>query len=163
MKEQTYFNFNWMLLLTARRALQTEIPSLACQLKKVRFVKWYMYSCAHNHQRCKPLGSPGVIATPEKNFRYVPLRCHSACILRSQSMENSGIFNKQWKPRPIGPYHRVHYWAWSYCRLMLGFQKGKNGWETTEKKQRIVLKKTGRTKKTLSFFGQEEFQNPGQY
>ena len=47
-----------------------------CQLKKVRFVKWYMYGCAHNPKGARHLGSPGVIATPEKNFRYVPLGCH---------------------------------------------------------------------------------------
>ena len=40
--------------------------------------------------------------------------------------------------------------SWNYRRLILRYQKGKNGWETTEKWQRIVLKKTGWTKKTLS-------------
>ena len=52
------------------------------------------------------------------------------CILRSQSME---IPHTQ-----------------SYCKLMLGCQKGKNGWETTEKGQRSA-KKTGQTTKGKSF------------
>ena len=61
------------------------------------------------------------------------------------------------------PISGVHYGTWNYRRLILRYQKGKNGWETTEKWQRIVLKKTGWTKKTLSFFGKEEFQNLGEY
>ena len=60
-------------LLLAKPCRQKFQP---CQLKKVRFVKCYMYSCIHKRQMCKPLKSPGVIATPEKNLRYVPLRCH---------------------------------------------------------------------------------------
>ena len=51
------------------------------------------------------------------------------------------------------PIAGVHYRTWNYRRLILRYQKGKNGWETTEKRQRIVLKKTGWTKKTLSFIG----------
>ena len=51
------------------------------------------------------------------------------------------------------PTSGVHYGTWNYRRLMLRYQKGKNGWETTEKWQRIVLNKTGWTKKTFSFFG----------
>ena len=35
MNEQTYFNFNWMLLLTARQALQTEIPTLSIEKSEV--------------------------------------------------------------------------------------------------------------------------------
>ena len=54
---------------------------------------------------------------------------------------------------PITSVHYRHYRAQSYRRLMLGYQKAKNGWETTEKRQTIVLKKIGLTKKTLSFFG----------
>ena len=38
----------------------------------------------------------------------------------------------------------------SYRKLMLGCQKGKNGWETTEKGQQSA-KKTGETKKRKSF------------
>ena len=40
------------------------------------------------------------------------------------------------------PISGVHYYCtWNYRRLMLRYQKGKNGWETTEKWQRIVLKR----------------------
>ena len=39
------------------------------------------------------------------------------------------------------PTSGVHYCTWNYRRLMLRYQKGKNGWETTEKWQRIVLKR----------------------
>ena len=42
-------------------------------------------------------------------------------------------------------------------KLMLGFQKSKNGWETTEKGQRTV-KKTGETKKGKSFKNQENIK-----
>ena len=52
------------------------------------------------------------------------------CILRSQSVE---IPHTQ-----------------SYRKLMLGCQKGKNSWETTEKGQQSA-KKTGETKKSKSF------------
>ena len=42
-------------------------------------------------------------------------------------------------------------------KLMLGFQKSKNGWETTEKGQRTV-KKTGETKKGKSFKNRENIK-----
>ena len=35
----------------------------------------------------------------------------------------------------------VHYHAQNYRRLMLGCQKGENGWESTEKRQRVALKR----------------------
>ena len=59
------------------------------------------------------------------------------CILRSQSME---ILHTQ-----------------NCCKLMLGCQKGKNGWETTEKGQ-TSSKKTGETKKRKSFKNQENIK-----
>ena len=52
------------------------------------------------------------------------------CILRSQSME---LLHTQ-----------------NYRKLMLGCQKGKSGWETTEKGQRSA-EKTGETKKRKSY------------
>ena len=42
-------------------------------------------------------------------------------------------------------------------KLMLGFQKSKNGWQTTEKGQRTV-KKTGETKKGKSFKNRENIK-----
>ena len=58
-------------------------------------------------------------------------------ILRSQSMEIPHTQN--------------------YRTLMLGCQKGKNGWETTEKGQ-TSSKKTGETKKRKSFKNQENIK-----
>ena len=39
-----------------------------------------------------------------KNLRYVPQRCHFLHFEITVN-GNSGVFNGQWKVRPIGPYH----------------------------------------------------------
>ena len=114
-----------------------------CQLKKVRFVKWYMYSYTHKRQRCKPVSSPGVIATPAKNLRYVPLRCHFLHFEITVNGKIVAFLTGSGSQGQLALITAVHYRARSYRRLMLGYQKGKNGWETTEKQQRIVFKHTG--------------------
>ena len=48
------------------------------------------------------------------------------------------------------PIPGVHYGTWNYHTLMLRYQKGKNGWETTEKQQRIVLRLVEQRKHCLS-------------
>ena len=58
-------------------------------------------------------------------------------------MENSGVFNRQWKLRPIGSYHISALSTLSSPKLSQAhawIPKAKNGWETTEKRQTIVLK-----------------------
>ena len=49
------------------------------------------------------------------------------------------------------PISGVHYGTQNYRRLMLRYQKDKNGWETTEKCQRIVLKKDWLNKENIIF------------
>ena len=49
------------------------------------------------------------------------------------------------------PITSVHYRGQSYRRIMLGYQTGKNGWEATEKRQRIVLKKDWCNKENIIF------------
>ena len=49
------------------------------------------------------------------------------------------------------PISGVHYGTRNYRRLMLRYQKDKNGWETTEKCQRIVLKKDWLNKENIIF------------
>ena len=68
--------------------------------------------------------------SPGKNCKICASKMPFCCIKRSQSME---ILHTQ-----------------NYRKLMFGCQKGKNGWETTEKGQRSA-KKTGQTKKGKSF------------
>ena len=74
--------------------------------------------------------------------------------MRSQSIENSGVFNRQWKLGLLVPITSVHYCAQIYRRLMLRCQKGKDGLEITEKQQRIVLKRLVKQRKLyLSLLG----------
>ena len=84
----------------------------------------------------------------------VPLRCHFLHfeITVIDSMENNGVFNRQWKLRPIGPCHidSLSHQCITTPKIIAGScsagcRKGKNGWETTEERQRIVLKRTGYT------------------
>ena len=39
-----------------------------------------------------------------EKFKDMSLEDAISCILRSQSRENSGVFNRQWRLRPVGPY-----------------------------------------------------------
>ena len=91
-------------------------------------------------------------APPGKSLKYVPLRCHFLHfeITVIDLMENSGVFNRQWKLRPIGPYHidSLSHQCITTPKIIAGScsagcRKVKNGWETTEERQRIVLKRTG--------------------
>ena len=67
---------------------------------------------------------------PWENCKICAFKMPFLCILRSQSVEIPHTQN--------------------YRKLMLGCQKGKNSWETTEKGQQSA-KKTGETKKRKSF------------
>ena len=40
-----------------------------------------------------------------EKFKDMCLEDAISCILRSQSIENSGVFNRQWRLTPVGPYH----------------------------------------------------------
>ena len=60
---------------------------------------------------------------------------------------------------PITSVHYRHYRAQSYRRLMLGSQKGKNGWETTEKRQTIVLKRLVKQRKHYLSLARKSFIN----
>ena len=58
-----------------------------------------------------------------EKFKDMSLEDAISCILRSQSRENSGVFNRQW--RLLGllvPMTSMYYRAQNYCRLKLGLQ-----------------------------------------
>ena len=55
----------------------------------------------------------------------------------------------------------VHYRAPNYRRLIPRCQKGKNGWETTEKWQRIVPNRLVKQRKHYLSLAKEEFQKTG--
>ena len=111
---------------------------------------------------CKPLGSPGTCYPGNWILRYVPLRCH---FLHFEITVNGKIVefltsSGSWGLLlPITSVHYRHYRAQSYCRLMLGSQKGKNGWETTEKQQTIVLKSLVKQRKHYLSLARKSFIN----
>ena len=57
----------------------------------------------------------------------------------------------------------THYRAQRFRRLMLGCQTGKNGPETTEKRQRIVQKRLVRQRKHCLFLARKSFKKQGGY
>ena len=57
----------------------------------------------------------------------------------------------------------MHYRVQSFRRLMLGCQKGKNGRETTEKRQTIVQKRLVRQRKHCLSLARKSFKKQGEY
>ena len=121
--------------------------------KKGRFVE--QHSCAHEGGGCEPLRGSKDMLSQEKFQDMFLYKDAISCILRSQSMENSGIFN-------------ISYWSLSHqyitapkfitgsCldakRVKMAEKPLKNSKESSEKK-------SGWTKKTLSFFARKSFKN----
>ena len=57
----------------------------------------------------------------------------------------------------------VHYRVQSFRRLMLGCQKGKNGRQTTEKRQTIVQKRLVRQRQHCLSLARKSFKKQGEY
>ena len=114
-----------MLLLTARQALQTEIPTLSTERSEV-CQKRYMYSRAHNRQRRKPLGSPGA-CYPGKKFNIHASKMSFPSFWDHSKWKIVAFLTDSGSQGQLVPITVVHYWAKGYRRLMLGYQKGKNG------------------------------------
>ena len=117
----------------------------------LEYVKWEVFLIctdkSHRHQRHEPL--EGSETCSLRKFWNLD-------VLRGQTLSKMFRFHACFHVHDlhtITPISGVHHCTRNYRRLMLGYQKGKNGWVTTEKRPRIMLKKTGWMKKTLSFFG----------
>ena len=114
-----------MLLLNARQALQKEIPTLSIEKSEV-CQKRYMYSCAHNHQRRKPLRSSGA-CHPGKKFNIRAPKMSFPAFWDHSKWKIVAFLTDSGSQGQLVPITVVHYWAKGYRRLMLGYQKGKNG------------------------------------
>ena len=119
----------------------SEIPTLLTKVSGV-----------HDRRRHEPLGGSGCML-PQGKKLDICFQGAISCILRSQSMENSGVFSLTFSsnkhkikeeierhqsiPRINANFAQsrgnpVHFRTQNYCSLMLGYQKGK----MAEKSQR---------------------------